>query len=183
MAVTSTSKDTKRLLSDLRGLDGDARREAQGFWFPLVVFGGLTILSAPLAGTADMGTFWAFAGPAGAIGTAVWYGRRDVGVQLPAVPYVVVAAAIIAGAFVGAGLGPDRIRDALPYFCVAAGYVLFAGIERSGVVLSFALLTASVAGAFAIGDAADSYALPLLVGSLGVAIGMTAWIARRRHRA
>ncbi len=127
-------------------------------WFPLVVFGALSFLSAVLSWRMDgdvLGIYWAFAGPLGSVLTAAFYIReeRRVGVQMPAWPSVVGAAIIFVGAFTTGALGgvlhTEMVSAVGPLLFVCLGYLIFARIERSTpravIAIALAALTVTMA--------------------------------------
>jgi nitrate reductase NapE component len=128
------------LVGELARVRDRSRASASMMWFPLLLFGALSLLSAPVVGWfggAALGMFWLVAGPAGGVATGVVSARRGrrVGAEVPAGPYLAVAVLILAGALVagwaGDALGEHMISAAGPPLAISAGYLLFARIERS----------------------------------------------------
>lgn len=141
-------------LREVERLRHRTRTGLGAFWFPLVVFGALSLASAAVVSLDDgeaLGVYWAIAGPLGAIATGVYYYRRErtVGVERPAAPYLVTAAGIIVGSFVVAGLastlGSDAGAAATPSIVVSAGYLAFAWLERSPSLAAIAAALAALA--------------------------------------
>lgn len=142
-------RDISQTIEAIDELRRDTRRALQSFWFPLALFGALTLLSAPFCAIADgraVGLFWALAGPAGGIATSLHYARREtaLGLSRPAAPYIVVAVGLMAGAFVLPALTTGDLQDVVSYFAVAAGYLGFAWIERDGRIAGIAAFIAAV---------------------------------------
>lgn len=136
-------------LDQVEKLRRDTRRTLQSFSFPMVLFGALTLLSAPLFLIGDGGAvalFWALAGPAGGVATGVHYARREqtLGLSRCATPYIVVAVGIMAGAFLLPALTSGDLRDVVSNLAVAVGYLAFAVIERDGRIAGIAAVMAAV---------------------------------------
>lgn len=141
--------DIARTIDEIDALRRDTRRALRSFWFPLVLFGALTLVGgiACLMGDGGaIGIYWAVAGPAGGIATGVHYARREAatGVSRPAAPYVVVAVGILAGAFILPALTSGDLQEVVSNFAVAAGYLAFAWIERDWRIAAIAVLLAAV---------------------------------------
>ena len=71
--------DPEQVLSELDRLRIMARGDRRPSSVPLVVFGALTLLSAPLFGDGMLmwrAVYWAVAGPAGFLFIALWYRKR-----------------------------------------------------------------------------------------------------------
>jgi hypothetical protein len=109
-------------------------------WFPLLLFGGLSLLSIPVVlgyGVGWSGLYWGVAGPVGGVLTALFYalsGRR-IGLEVPGRPYVVATCVIVAGAVtagvVGGIAGWPVVSVAGPPLAVCAGLLLIARLARS----------------------------------------------------
>lgn len=181
-----------RTLEEIDTLRGNTRRNLQSFWFPLVLFGTITLLSSPLFEVGDgtaVGLLWAVAGPAGGIATGIYYARREseVGISRPAAPYVAVAVGIMAGAFLLPQLTSGDLQQVSSNFAVAAGYLCFALLERDVRVAGIAAVIAAVPLAM-LAVAPDSAGLvtALVTGSVllasGVAFRRTQAAAAPLHR-
>ena len=149
--VLGMSEDISGTLHELERVRRATRVDLQGFWFPLVLFGGLVLVSVPLVRTDDSApaVFWAIAGPAGGAAVGWYYHRHElrVGVVRSGAPYVLVTAGLMAGAFLLPALTAGRLQEVASAFAVAAGYFAFAALERSWVVAAVAACVAVVAGA------------------------------------
>lgn len=153
-AAPLTPKTAEETLREVERLRHQTRTGLGAFWFPLVLFGALSLASAavaPLAGGEALGVYWAIAGPLGGIAISAYYYRRErtIGVQRPAAPYVVTAVGIIVGTFVVSGiastLGYAAAAAAAPAIVVSVGYVAFAWLERSGGLAAIAAVLAALA--------------------------------------
>lgn len=121
-----------------------SRLLAGAVWFPLLV-GGIVTLAAPsvidmIGGPAAPAWYWAVAGPAIGVACAVFYATRRV--QLPATTAsisVVTAAVMVIGALALGILVSGAARTAAPFLIVGSGFVVFAWIYRSALVLVVAL--------------------------------------------
>ncbi len=136
----------------LRHVESVGRHTSQllrAFWFPLVVFGALTLASAPVQwwwpGGA-VGAFWAIGGPLG--GALVgWYYRnreRRLGLHHSATAYVLTAVGMLAGAFLLPAVTSGDLREVASVFAVAAGYLVFAWLDRSPGLAALAVSLAVV---------------------------------------
>jgi hypothetical protein len=172
------------LLSDIERLRRRTRTDLHPTWFPLVVFGTLSMASAAVAvrfGPTALGFFWAVAAPLGSVATGFYYWRRQdrVGLQAPAAPYLVGAAGIVLGAFLTGGLGGAFGAPAVsalgPPLFVSAGYLLFARLARSrglaAVAVVLALVTVATGVARIPSDRA-AWTLALIYGAIFVATGL-----------
>lgn len=137
--------EAEAMLEGLQGIRRTTRRDVQSFWFPLTLFGALSLVSLPLAGIGSA-IFWALAAPAAMVAIGAYYGRRErqLGVSGPARPYVVVSLAMVAGAFVISGLAPDRWKGVAWAFPIAAGYLAFGLIDRSRLLSGLGMFMAAV---------------------------------------
>ena len=178
------------LLGDLRVLRRRARNARHAYWFPLVLFGLLTCLSAPfytqpgrpggpVIGPAEpgpplpvlggfsapavqryLGYYWLAALLGGLLLTLLWYRRnaRRVGLQTPALGYVVTVAVLTGLALVVPWLSRVRsphwlswlqhlqvlwpsdlvVRGTFPFVIIAAGLWALAWAERSRALAAIA---------------------------------------------
>lgn len=154
------AQEAASTLQDVEAHRGQARSDLQGMWFPLVLFGALTLVSAVVVVTAGpdwLGLFWLVAGPAGGAAIAVHSVRRERrrGVRRPAAGYVATAVAIVAGCLLlgsgGAALDMPELSAFGPPVVVAAGLFAFAALERSASLAAMAgVLLALPAALFAL---------------------------------
>lgn len=185
--------DASAVLAHLRQVQRRASSRLPGMWFPLLLFGALSLLSIPVVVWLGLGwynLFWGVAGPTGGLLTALFYalaGRR-IGLEVPAVPYLVALVVIVAGAAVAGAVGgiidEPRLSVAGPPLAVAAGLLLIARQTRSvalvwlaGIVgaVDIGLLAASSAPTLIAVTVGFAYGVPALVVGLGVV-----WRKRRR---
>jgi hypothetical protein len=175
---------TKSLLSEIGRLRRRTRADLQGIWFPLVLFGALSMASALVAlrfGGVPLGLFWVVAAPAGSAVTAVYYRRRArrIGLEAPATPYVITAAVLVLGAFLtgglGGALGVATVSALGPPLCVSAGYLLFARLAHSwglaAVAIALSALTVAIGIAKMPADQA-TWSLAMVYGAVFVGTGL-----------
>ncbi|MEA3502751.1 MAG: hypothetical protein U9R47_08255 [Actinomycetota bacterium] len=126
--------------ADLIAHAEDARRRTRdaldGAWFPMLLFGTVTLASAAVAwryGGESLAVFWAVAGPAGAVATGVFYGLRAkrTGVARSPLPYLGVVAVLLVGAFVLPAITTGTLREVISAIWVGACYVAFGRLDRS----------------------------------------------------
>lgn len=142
------------LIGDVERARRRSRARASTMWFPLMLFGTLSAVSAGVVvihGGDALGPYWSVVGPAGGIATAAhaaWRGRR-VGVETRWGPYVAVGAMILAGTFaMGAGgalAGRPMMSAVGPPLVVSVGYLFFAHLEGSRLLGALALVLAALA--------------------------------------
>ena len=154
------------------------RSDLSSFWFPLVLFGALTLVGAAvvgLAGTRALGAYWALAGPAGSVVTGYYYWRRErrLGVEGPALPYVVTAVAMVVGALLAGGLGSasgsELAAASGPNLVVAAGLLMFSWLERSAALAALAGGLAALTLALAASGVAPRQVVLVLALAFGTA--------------
>lgn len=156
------------LLGEVVGLRASTRSVLQHFWFPLVLFGVLTLVTAPYSAVVDgagIAVYWAVAGPAGGIATALYYRRRELqlGVGRPAWPYAVVATTLVAGTFLLPAFVGGDAQEVVSVYAVAAGYLGFAYLERSVGLLGLATFLAVVPTVVLAADVGAAYAVTATV--------------------
>ena len=171
-------------LEHVRVVQRRARQSLSSFWFPLLVFGGLTLGSLVvivLANGPAMGVYWALAGTVGGIATGRHYRQREreLGLELPPAPYVAVGAGIVVGClFAGAVAGAleaERAAALGPSLVVAVGYAIFAWLDRSVVLEAVSGLLGALTLVVALanlGATPTAFVLALAYGIVGVAGGL-----------
>jgi len=137
-----TPRQAAETLDDLGRLHRRARQSAGVPWFPLVCFGGLTLLSSPLvavAGTAALLPLWLVAGGAGMLITRRHYVRRahELGVTgrgrgVWRLVVVMFGGCLIAGIAVGQ-LSDKPAGVLVPIVVVFAGYLALGWMQRDPV--------------------------------------------------
>lgn len=139
--VTS-ARQAAETLDDIARLRRRTRRSLGTPWFPLLCFGAMTMLSAPLvasAGTAALAPLWVVAGSAGMLLTRRHYRRRahHRGVTGHGRRTWLIAAAMFGGCLaagiVGGTLGGEAAGLLAPIAAVLAGYVGIGWLQRSAV--------------------------------------------------
>jgi hypothetical protein len=171
-------------LEQVQEVRRSTRSDLRAFWFPLVVFGAVTIVSAAVvaaAGGEALAVYWPVAGTAGGILTGWYYGRREhqLGIEGSATPYIATAVAIMVGAMLAGVLGSQfgsGLAGAVgPSVVVAAGYFVFARLERSTTLAALAgiMLALAVGVAFSGMDADPAtIVLGLTTGSASLLTGV-----------
>ena len=176
--------EARDLLDEIERRRRRTRADLGGLWFPLVLFGGITLVSAVVAwgfGPERLGLFWLVTGPAAAVVTSMYYWRHElrVGVESHATPYVMTGAGILAGCFflgwLGDALGAHTLSSVGPALVVSAGYVVFARLQRAVGLAVVALGLAVVAAALpatGVEPGRAAVILALAYGSVFVATGL-----------
>lgn len=124
-----------------------AREAQRTMWFPLVLFGALSLISAGvvvLFGGPALGVYWPIAGLLGGVMTARYYHVRDIKIGLEGriAPYIAISGFIYIGALLtgglGGALGNDMLAAVGPAVVLAAGYGMFAWLERTTMLAAIA---------------------------------------------
>ena len=150
------ARDAAETLDQVDRLRREAHRRSRGspdqLWLPFMLFGAL-VLATPVVeamwGGRSVGIYWAVAGPLGAI-LCGWYYRlreRRVGLEVPALPYVLVSAGIVVGSMIlgwVGGVSGSSLAWMGPLLIVSAGYVIFAWLDRSSALALLAIALAAV---------------------------------------
>jgi hypothetical protein len=148
-AYASSPQDAADVLRHVESVRRQTRDLLRAFWFPLVVFGVITLVSASVQwawpGPA-VGLFWAVTAPVGGMVVGRFYRTRELrlGLSNPPRPYILTAAGIFVGAFVLPIVTHGDLQEVVSTFAVAAGYLAFAWLERTGWLVALALLMAAV---------------------------------------
>lgn len=174
------------MLQEITTVRRRTRGVLRSFWFPLVVFGPLMLISGALALVTDgpvTGLFWAVAGPLGSVAVCLHYRKREsrLGLSSSPLPYVLVMVAMLAGAFALPALTSGELRGVVSLFAIAAGYLALAALDRepwlAGLGLALALVPLALLAAAPGMAAAGSGAI------LGTAFLATGVVLRRRELA
>ena len=145
----SSPQDAADVLDHVESLERRTRSLLQAFWFPLVVFGALTMASAVVQwvwpGPA-VGVYWAAAGLLGGAAVGRYYHARELrlGLSTPATPSLLTAAGLVAGAFLLPAITNGDLQQVVSTFAVAAGYLVFACLDRSRTLAGLAVVMAVV---------------------------------------
>jgi hypothetical protein len=185
------STEASQTIERVQELRLRTRGSLVSFWFPLLVFGSLTLGSLLVIAFANgplIGVYWLVGGTLGGIATARHYRRREraIGLESEPAPYVAVGLAVIVGCLlsgaIAGALEADRAAALVPSFVIAAGYAAFAWLDRSIRLAAIAALL----GVFALGVAATSlsaartaFVLALGYGAVGVCTGLALRAAER----
>lgn len=160
--MDASARQAAEALDDVARLRGRTRRSLGMPWFPLVCFGVLTMLTAPLmagAGTAALVPLWLVAGTAGMLLTRRYYRRRGRrrgvtgrGRRAWAVAAVLFPVCLIAG--VTGGMAGGKAGAVLASIAVVvAGYVVLGMLQHSlvaalavtpGAILAVAFILAGL---------------------------------------
>ena len=182
------ARQAAETLQHIEHLRRGTRATLASFWFPLVLFGVLTLASAVVAWRAwgpAVGAYWAVAGPLGGAVTAAYHRRREraLGVEGPWVAHALTGAGIVVGCFLAAGLGQALDSEATiavaPALVVSAGYLVFACLDRSAMLAAVAAALAAAAAALA-ATGLDPRQLAAIVALLYGATFLATGVAYRR---
>lgn len=187
----NSQQDAVALLADTHSIRDRTRASMQALWFPLVLFGLLSLASAGVSwrsGGEALGIFWLIAAPVGIVATSIYYRRSEhrIGLETPVLPAVVGVAVIIIGCFgtgfLGGALDAPRLSAAGPPLAISAGYLIFAWVNRRAwlAATAFALAALDVA-LVAAGASADTMAtvLSAAYGTAFLVIGLVELVRRR----
>ena len=154
----SSARDAALTLEDVARLRRHTRSSLGPPWFPLVCFGAVNLLSAPViaaTGTAALAPLWIVAGGAAMLVTRRHYQRRADrrGVTGRGRRVWLMALAMFAGCLV-AGVGAGRLGGEIaglvaPIALVLAGYLGLGWLQRSAVAPLAVLPGAAIAIALA----------------------------------
>jgi hypothetical protein len=144
-------RQAQEIVEEVDRLRSATRSQLSAMWWPLLVFGLLTLASAALIagfGADALGVYWAVAGPLGGITVGAFYRNREraIGVESPSLPYVLTALAVLIGAMaagvIGDAAGSPLGAAAAPSLVVSAGFLVFAALERSALLAAVAVALA-----------------------------------------
>lgn len=176
-------------LRDIESIRIRTQQQLNHFWFPLMLFGALSIVSAVVGaayGGPAVGMFWLVAGPLGGAATGLYYHKREsrLGVETNPVPWIATAAGIMVGCFAtgfgGGALDMPALSTLGPLLSIAAGYLIFGRLARSmAISLSAAFLALAVLVMWLLGTPeVTSQIGAALYGALTFVIGL---VSRRRE--
>jgi hypothetical protein len=137
--------NAEQLIDDVEEQRRRARKGLGGYWFPMVLFGGIALVAAltlELGAPERVLALWIVAAPAGIVATSIYYGRRThrTGLGAPPLPFILTGLGIAVGASLLGWLGHDSpIGYAGPLLVIGAGYLIFAWLERSRLAGAFAV--------------------------------------------
>lgn len=179
------AEDAASTLAAIRSTRARTRADLRSYWFALVVFGTLTLLSTPffdLWDGAGVGLFWLVAAPLGMAAMARYHRNRDdeLGIASAPTAYVITSAALVAACFVlgfGGGLSdqPD-VATFGPPLAIAVAYGVFAWLERSAMLALVACVMGVLTVALAAADVAN--AGQILAGAYGASFLILGLLAR-----
>ncbi len=125
--------------------------------------------------------FWAIGGPVGGALVGWYYRSRELrlGLRRSATPYVLTAVGILVGAFLLPAVTGGDLQEVVSVFAVAAGYLVFAWLDRSPTLAALAVGLAAVPVAVLAGGFEHPGAITAAV--TGTAI-LVSGLASRRTR-
>jgi len=183
---TTTPDDAATTLAGIRATREKTRSDLCSYWFALVLFGTLTLLSTPFYSMGDgteVGLFWLVAAPLGMAVMARYHHNRDeeIGVRPAPRAYVITSVALIAACFAtgfGGGLAdqPD-VSSFGPPLAIAVAYVVFARLDRSALLAVMACVLGGLTIALAVADASNPG--PILAATYGASFLITGLMVRR----
>jgi hypothetical protein len=179
-SLDASLRQSTETLAEITRLRRRTRRSLGTPWFPLVCFGALTMVSAPLVaalGTVALAPFWLIAGAGGMLLTRRHYRhrirRRGVagrGRRAWLIAATMCAAAFAAGILVGVTAG-EEAGVLAPIVVVLAGYASLGWLLRSFAPPLAVAPAAALAGGLVIAGAAP-WTVELGFGAALVAAGV-----------
>lgn len=176
--------EAARTLDSVRSTRAETKGQLRSYWYPLIVFGVLTMLSAPFFALWDgsgVALFWLVAAPLGSFAVVRHQQTQalTVGAGRAVRPYAITGIALIVACFglgaIGGATGELDIANFGPPLAVATAYVVFAWLERSLALAALATALAAITigfAAFGVEHAAPI--LALIYGASFVALGLAA---------
>jgi hypothetical protein len=170
----------RQTLGEVALVRARTRAALQALWFPSVLFGGLTLASAPIVfvwGGQALGWYWPFAAVIGAVLTSRFFHAREqeLGLASRAGPYVVTFALLIVATMALGALGTGQVRVVGPPLAVSVGNLVFAFLARSRWLAVVAITVAVVTLALgALGHPGTEWMIALVYGSAFVTAGLVA---------
>jgi hypothetical protein len=184
-------REAEDIVAEVGRLRSATRSQLSALWWPLFVFGILSLLSAAVIagpGTDALGVYWTVAGPLGGIAVGLYYRDREraLGVESPSLPYILTGLGIFVGAMAagvaGDAFGSELAAAAGPSLVVSAGYVVFALLERS-LLLGAVAVALGLEATWLWVAGGDPELIPLILaatyGTAFVATGFVLWIQGR----
>lgn len=188
--MESYSSQPAEILDEVARVRRETRTALQRMWFPLVLFGTLSCLSAVVSwrlGGVALGIFWMVAGPLGSVLTGLYYYRveRRVGVEVPIGRWMIGVAVILVGAFASGILGGvlevAMVSAIGPALSISLGYLIFARIERSVALAIVAIAPAALTVAMAASGVSADRVATTLAAAYGIAFLVTGLILQRQE--
>ncbi len=183
----------EELLDEVTRVRRTTRSALHGLWFPLVLFGVLSCVSAVVSwrlGGDSLGVYWAVAAPLGSGLTGLFYHRQEqrVGLEVPVRRWLPGVVIILVGAFstglLGGALGAEMVSAVGPPLFVSLGYLFFARMERSVPLAIVAAALAALAMALAFSGGSADLLATVLAAAYGIAfVGTGLALRRQRYRA
>ncbi|CAN5882789.1 hypothetical protein BH23ACT12_BH23ACT12_06650 [soil metagenome] len=139
-------------LRDIEQIRSRTQQQLNQFWFPLMLFGALAVISSIVGavyGGFAAGMFWLVAGPLGGAATSFYCYKREArfGVETNPAPWIATSVGIMVGCFAtaygGAALELLILSTLGPLLTISAGYLVFGRLARSMAVSVSAVLSPS----------------------------------------
>ncbi len=183
--MTTPPSEVQATLSHLDDVARRTQSLLRSFWFPLVVFGTLTLLSAPVAalgGGTVIAFYWAVAGTTGGALVGWYYHAREerLGVSRSGLPFIVTGSLLFVAAFVLPATTSGRLQEVISAFAVGGAYLIFAWLDRS-VVLAALGMAVAVVPAVALASSLE-HPGPVVAATTGLAILVTGLAVRRTEQ-
>jgi hypothetical protein len=175
----ASGRQAAEALGEVARLRGRTRRSLGMPWFPLICFGALTMLSAPLvaaAGTIALIPVWLAGGAAGVLLTRRYYRRRGRRLGVTGMGWRLGAAAaamIVLGVFAGVAggmVGGQAGGLLAPVVTVVAGYLALGWLQHK-LLPSLAIAPAAALAAVLIWHHAAPWIVELVFGGAMAAAG------------
>lgn len=175
-------------LREIEQLRNRTHQQLDAFWFPLMLFGALAVVSSfvgAVYGGFAAGMFWLVAGPLGGIATGFYYDKREsrLGVESNPVPWIATSVGVMVGCFVtgfaGGSLELPVLSTLGPLLTISVGYLVFGRLAHNmrvsvvAVLIGLAVVVMWLAG---LGERTASYGAALF-GIVTFGIGVA---SRRR---
>lgn len=181
--------EAARTLESVRATRDATHGQLRSYWYPLIVFGTLTMLSAPFFALWDGGgvaLFWLVAAPAGSFAVVRHQCTQALimGAGRAVRPYAITGIALIVACFglgaIGGATGELDIANFGPPLAVAAAYVAFAWLERSAALAALATGLAALTIGFAVSGV--DHAAPILALTYGASFVVVGLAARAKSQ-
>jgi hypothetical protein len=172
--------EAKGVLGTVEGVQSSTRAALKPSWLPYLVFGALTVASAPMTQVDDgaaNGIYWLVAGPIGLAITWRYYRRHEIAIgalDRNEFLYAGIVAAMVLGAIAVGWLASDSFSEAGWALPIGAGILTFGVLERGVIEVAAGSAVLAFAGAVIAIDPSEA----VLISALGTgAILLAAGVA------